>query len=367
MLERFSATIQLIYAAAGGDATWSDALTAIGDLTQSSAAVINLVPKSPAIPPKTLVAGIAPDDVDEWERDFMALCPRTAAGLAMPNAAYVCDYMILSEAEMARDPVYDWYQRHDLSYFVGSTLADTPQYKVMWSLQRSQAQGHAQRREIDLVELLKPHLARALNLADQLGTLGALARFSCALFEASPNGIVALDARGRIIFANSRAQIFLQAADGLCTMDGRLSAALPSDAAALDELIANAGRVELPQGGGWSRVSRVNGAPPYALFVTPLILEDGELLHADIKVLVIVHDTGEHRKVDAGMLTEIYGLTEAEARLARALSAGHSIESAAAGLGVRANTARSQLKSVFRKTGVNRQQDLVRLLASLSA
>jgi DNA-binding CsgD family transcriptional regulator len=34
---------------------------------------------------------------------------------------------------------------------------------------------------------------------------------------------------------------------------------------------------------------------------------------------------------------------------------------------VQVTTARSQLKSVFRKVGVNRQQDLVRLLASLRA
>jgi DNA-binding CsgD family transcriptional regulator len=65
------------------------------------------------------------------------------------------------------------------------------------------------------------------------------------------------------------------------------------------------------------------------------------------------------------MLGGVYGLTEAEARLASALSAGHSIESAAANLGVQVTTARSQLKSVFRKVGVNRQQDLTRILASL--
>jgi DNA-binding CsgD family transcriptional regulator len=66
------------------------------------------------------------------------------------------------------------------------------------------------------------------------------------------------------------------------------------------------------------------------------------------------------------MLEAVYDLTDAESRLASALSAGHSIESAAAKLGIQMATARSQLKSVFRKTRVNRQQDLVRLITSLS-
>ena len=367
MLDRFSATIQLIYAAAGGGATWSDVLVAIEDLTGSSAAVINLVPKAPQIAPKNLVGSISAENVAEWERDYMAMCPRVAAGLAMPHASYICDYMILSEAEMDRNPVYDWYKRHGLRYFVGSTLADTPRYKVMWSLQRSAAQGHAQRPEIDLVELLNPHLASAASLADQLGTLSSFAKFSSAMFEASPNGLFALDGSGTILFANSRAESCLKSADGLRSVEGRLVAALASETVLLDKLIRQATQIDYPAGGGWTRASRLNGGPPYAIFVAPLNVRDDELLAANIKVLVIVHDTGEHRKADSAMLAGVYGLTDAEARLASALSGGHSIESAAADLGVQVTTARSQLKSVFRKVGVNRQQDLVRLLTSLRA
>ena len=363
MLDRFSATIQLLYAAAGGAAPWSEALLSIEELTGSTAAVINLVPKATAVGPKNLVGNIAPENVAEWERNYMSMCPRVAAGLAMPNASYLCDYMIMSEAEMSRDPVYDWYKRHDLRYFVGSTLVDTPRYKVMWSLQRSPAQGHAQQPEIDLVELLKPHLARALSLADQLGTLESFSRFSSAMFEASPNGLFALDAGGAILFANSRGEAHIRTADGLRSEGGKLSAFLAAECAALDRLVREASADMA--GGGWTRVSRPSGGPPYAVFVAPLNVQDDELLAESIKVLVIVHDTGEHRRADAAMLGAVYGLTEAEARLASALSAGHSIESAAAKLGVQVTTARSQLKSVFRKVGVNRQQDLVRLLASL--
>ena len=84
------------------------------------------------------------------------------------------------------------------------------------------------------------------------------------------------------------------------------------------------------------------------------------------RVLVLVHDSSDHRCADVPMLKSIYGLTEMEARLASALSGGHSVQSAAALLNIQQATARSHLKHVFRKLGVNRQQDLVRLLTSLS-
>ena len=103
------------------------------------------------------------------------------------------------------------------------------------------------------------------------------------------------------------------------------------------------------------------------MFVSPLRTGDDELLSANAKVLVIVHDTAQRRGADLDMLAALFGLTDAEARLASALSAGHSLESAAAMLGIRQATARTELKSVFRKAGVSRQQDLVRLLTSLSS
>jgi len=57
-----------------------------------------------------------------------------------------------------------------------------------------------------------------------------------------------------------------------------------------------------------------------------------------------------------------FGLTEAEAALAAALAAGEALSAYAARRGVRVQTARNQLQSVFQKVGVNRQSDLVRRL-----
>jgi len=54
-----------------------------------------------------------------------------------------------------------------------------------------------------------------------------------------------------------------------------------------------------------------------------------------------------------------FGLTPAEARLAVNLVTGKSLRSAAAKLGISYETARSQLKNIFNKTGTGRQAELV--------
>ena len=54
-----------------------------------------------------------------------------------------------------------------------------------------------------------------------------------------------------------------------------------------------------------------------------------------------------------------FGLTPAEARLAFHLVAGETLRSAAIKLSITYETARSQLKSIFKKTGTCRQAELV--------
>jgi DNA-binding CsgD family transcriptional regulator len=54
-----------------------------------------------------------------------------------------------------------------------------------------------------------------------------------------------------------------------------------------------------------------------------------------------------------------------EGRLADMLAAGKELKSAADHLKMSEQTARTHLKSIFQKTGTNRQTDLVRLILGL--
>lgn len=57
----------------------------------------------------------------------------------------------------------------------------------------------------------------------------------------------------------------------------------------------------------------------------------------------------------------LYSLTEAEARVMAGLTLGATVDEIAAEHGVSTSTVRAQVRSIFDKTGVNRQSDLVRL------
>jgi DNA-binding CsgD family transcriptional regulator len=66
----------------------------------------------------------------------------------------------------------------------------------------------------------------------------------------------------------------------------------------------------------------------------------------------------------ARRVRRVYSLTEAEARVVAALTLGETVKQIATAHGVRVSTVRAQVRSIFEKTGVHRQTELVRLALS---
>ena len=67
------------------------------------------------------------------------------------------------------------------------------------------------------------------------------------------------------------------------------------------------------------------------------------------------------------LLEKLYGLTPAEARVAVQLSNGAPLQEVSDKLGVSRNTLKTQISGLYGKLGINRQSDLVRILAQVPA
>lgn len=81
--------------------------------------------------------------------------------------------------------------------------------------------------------------------------------------------------------------------------------------------------------------------------------------------LVVIVDPEQRSLPTARTLQAGFDLTQAEARLAVALGSGSDLHTEALKLGVSPETMRKHLKSIFAKTGVRRQSELVATLAVL--
>jgi DNA-binding CsgD family transcriptional regulator len=104
--------------------------------------------------------------------------------------------------------------------------------------------------------------------------------------------------------------------------------------------------------------------PPSVVHIFPM--QDTAQDTADAEAascIVVITTVSRPRVASAQVLRDLFDLTPAEARVARGIAAGKTVHDLAAEAGLAAGTIRQQLKSVFGKTGVSRQADLVALLA----
>jgi DNA-binding CsgD family transcriptional regulator len=81
-----------------------------------------------------------------------------------------------------------------------------------------------------------------------------------------------------------------------------------------------------------------------------------------VSCIIVITAVSRPRIASAEVLRDLFDLTPAEARVACGIAAGKTVHDLAAEAGLAAGTVRQQLKSVFGKTGVSRQADLVALV-----
>jgi len=191
----------------------------------------------------------------------------------------------------------------------------------------------------------------------QAGGFSGLGRI---ILDKLDRGVVLLDARGRVLDANSLAVRVLEAGDGMALRSGRFVFADAALDARLSRMIAQCGG---SAAGGIAtiaaRVSRSGGAS-YRVVVTPVPRDADE---RDVAFVALIYAPDEQREISTDVLRELYGLTPAQAQVARSLFSGRSVEESAAALNLSLNTVRTHLKQIFTRCEVQSQAELLHLLA----
>ena len=86
---------------------------------------------------------------------------------------------------------------------------------------------------------------------------------------------------------------------------------------------------------------------------------------AERNAIVVVNDPSTSTIASCQLLRALYGFTKKESQLAQALGNGLTLNEYCTQAFITANTARTHLKSIYRKTSTNRQTELIRLLSRL--
>lgn len=265
----------------------------------------------------------------------------------------------------------DYLIAQNIRHLMGTILMRDGNRHLLLGVQREFGQPAFEEEDRRLIGLVAPHVARAVQIRRQMAEVTAHKHWAWSALDGLRVGVILLDDRGRPLFLNRAAERLSSGRNGFVA--GREGLALPSaaDTARLRRLIADAASLAAGHGmaaGGCLRVHATADAAVALQFqVIPLPQGLSERPWAQSpsagngSVAVFVSTAGGPR-LSAERVAAMHGLTRAEARLAATLAKGSSLEEAAAALSISIHTVRSQLKSVFAKTGVTRQAELIALL-----
>jgi DNA-binding CsgD family transcriptional regulator len=241
-----------------------------------------------------------------------------------------------------------------------------PRVVSAFSVNGSERRGPFDDSDCAMLSAIMPHLLRALQIHRRLNVADATSHALAAAIDRASTGVFLIDAGARVIFMNGCASRIVAMRDGIAVENGELRASRVAETMRIRELLAAAVKTSSREGrgaGGMLAVGRPSGRRPLTVIVSPMLRRPTDVPGTDgAAALVFVSDPEQVSVPDDAALRALYALTPAEARLTRLLVHGLSLNDAAARLGLRRETVRSRVKSVFGKTATCSQSELVRLI-----
>lgn len=177
--------------------------------------------------------------------------------------------------------------------------------------------------------------------------------------------VIIVDGRGMVVRRNEAAMRLLHEGDVLQVKGGRLTSANAADASHLATQISRVTTAGKDLTATWHTSSTESGrvVGMISCIRAPETASGGM---ASFAVISVADLNPRHRNgMTAGILREIFDLTEAEERVAKLIDAGHSATSVAELTGLSLATVRTHLSRIFEKTETGSQPELVRLLSLL--
>ena len=345
-----------IYDAALDASLWPDAVAAISAAFEGAPVAVLVNDAHSGAVPLFATAKLEPWSVDLFRRDYStidrnpllqpAMTAEEGQALRLPE--------ILGEDRYKTSAVYnDLLRPQGVRNYLSAVVLRNANVFAGFELFAPPTRREPADAEVARFEATARHIGRALKLSGYFGETPAARKSFEAALDRLEICVFLADRTGRVFWHNKAAAALLERKDGLALKCGRLAADEPADDRALVSAFIRGTDAAI-------RIARPSRA-------RALVLRLHRLWHSlaspGASIAVFVKDP-DRQTLSNSTLMDAFGLTEAEARIALAVSKAQGIAEAASALGLSPNTVKTTLQRIFAKTETHSQAELVRLLVS---
>jgi DNA-binding CsgD family transcriptional regulator len=346
-----------IYEAAFVPEVWSSALQGLADVSGSVGSAMFVFDGSgPG-------RGVTLDNLNDLRVEFLSIDSlRFSASVvrmckARPNSFVDVD-AYLTAGEIRNDPIRVRLRERGMGAHVCTAIPMPSGELVIYVLQRPLDGESYKEDAIERLNGYRPHLARAGLMAARLG------------LERARNTVAAMETLGLAAAVCTGNHVL--ASNSLLLAEPETFQIGPGDRLSLTDLPSNALLRQALQAANSNSTADARSFPlaatetrgPGVLHAIPLRSSARDLFSGGDTLLVFTPVSASEIIPAPTVLSGLFDLSPSEARLAVTLAAGTPLKIAAAASDIKFSTARAYLEQIFRKTGTNKQAQLVALLKS---
>ncbi|WP_249149293.1 helix-turn-helix transcriptional regulator [Bradyrhizobium manausense] len=312
---------------------------------------------------RKLVAAVANNEIKEAVGQYLVGdAPKNSRQLRVSHdigSGFRIDQDDYRPEEIARDPYYQEFLRPiGFGWHANARISMEDSDEIAIGFKRDLKRGPYEDSDKQTLNLILPHIRSA-------------ARVTQYVFEAETRGLVRgllgrgnpvleFDSWGRVRREHGK---FEKSSGPLQIALGRARTADPSEQRKFDEVVLRAAN-DRQMPGGILIHDRIGNR--FIFQVLPVCGRARDVFHATTAVGLLIHQPRRHAiSFNRDLAIQLFGLSAREAEVVGLICQGRSLREISSTLSVVPDTVRYHLKSVFEKTGTNRQIDLVALFAGL--
>jgi DNA-binding CsgD family transcriptional regulator len=280
---------------------------------------------------------------------------------AQHHAGFLIDVEYLTPEELDREPIYrDVWRPRGVGWGMATAIPIPTGENATFVVSRPTERGPFERASADRLDQLRPHLARSVLISARL----QLERAHAAGAGLAAMGVPALvfDEAGKVLAANPLIETltgFVRwRAFGKVSLKDKSADRLLNDAIAAVDSSSGTGVRSFP-------VQDPAAEAAMVAHVIPIRLSARDIFLRCFAVLALTPVTRPEAP-PVELVQSLFDLTPAEARVARSLASGKTVEAIATEGGVSLNTVRTHVRGVLEKTGCERQVEVVALLNGIA-